>query len=252
MKEMKNNKTRILIITMTILVFVGTGIAWIYYEGINRSVDPRIKEARKLYEKYNEYAQLSHYDSILWLMDTIESIYTSVDHYKEGYETAVLHNNRAAVYLSIYLQPENKALFGDTIEYISKAENAVRKSLQIYYEELNKFEGLNEMEIRKEIKDNFLRGLNEYSPEKREKFLNKRIKEIMEAQKENQSRLSVSYTNLGIIKRHQQKYDSAAIYYQQALNLWDRNLTAENNLNLLLNLPLKKRNLIQRLFPPVK
>jgi hypothetical protein len=47
-------------------------------------------------------------------------------------------------------------------------------------------------------------------------------------------------------------YDSAAFYYNNAIELWDRNLTAENNLNILLNRPQKKRNLIQTLFPPEK
>jgi len=252
MSEMKNNKTRTLIIMMTVLVFIGTGIARSYYKGINRSVDPRIKDARKLYEKYNEYTQLSLYDSILWLMDTIEFVYSSHDHYRNNYETAVLYNNRAAVYLSVFLQPGNEILIGDTNVFISKAENAVSKSLQIYHDWFKKFEGLTDEAIRDKIEEGFLRGLDNYSPDEKELFLDKRIQEIMEAQIENQRRLSVSYTNLGIIKRHQQKYDSAAIYYTKALNLWERNLTAENNLNILLNRPLKERNLIQRLFPPEK
>ena len=32
--------------------------------------------------------------------------------------------------------------------------------------------------------------------------------------------------------------------------LWDRNLTAKNNLNVLLGQPMEKRNVIQRMFPP--
>lgn len=251
MIKMKN-KTRALIITMTVLVFIGIMIAWSYYEGINKSVDPRIKDARKLYEKYNKFTQLSQYDSILWLMDTIEIVYSSIDHYRDSYETAVLYNNRAAIYLSLYLQPENEIFIGDTNVFISKAENAVRKSLQIYQEWFRKFDGLNEMAIRENIEENFLNGMDLYSPDDKEQFLDKRIQEIIEAQTENRRRLSVSYTNLGIIKRHQQKYDSAAMYYKKAINLWERNLTAENNLNILLNRPLKKRNFFQKLFPPEK
>jgi hypothetical protein len=45
-------------------------------------------------------------------------------------------------------------------------------------------------------------------------------------------------------------YEKAINNYQKAIDLWDQNLTAENNLNILLGKPLKKRNLIQKLFPP--
>lgn len=252
MSNTQKNKTRTIIILMTVLVFMGIGIAWIYYKGINESVDPRIKDARELYERYNEYAALEHYDSVFWLMDTIESIYNSVDHYRKSYETAVLYNNRAAVHLSVYLQPENEILIGDTAVLISKAENAVNHSIRKIQDWYSRFEGLDEDAIRKSIETDFLAGLDEFSPGEKQKFLEKRIAEIIEAQTENQRRLSVSYTNMGIIKRHQQKYDSAALYYSKAIELWDRNLTAENNLNVLLNRPLKKRNLIQKLFPPEK
>ncbi|MCK4748009.1 MAG: tetratricopeptide repeat protein, partial [Bacteroidales bacterium] len=66
----------------------------------------------------------------------------------------------------------------------------------------------------------------------------------------NNRRLSVCHTNLGVIYRHQGAYVEAAEEYQKALALWDRNLEAENNLNKLLNKPLKKRNMMQKLFPP--
>ncbi|MFW5644913.1 MAG: tetratricopeptide repeat protein [Bacteroidota bacterium] len=248
----QNKKTRTLIVMMTVLVFAGVGIAMVHYKGVNRFVDPRIKEARLLYEKYNEFASSNQHDSIFWLMDTIESIYHSFDHYKESYETAVLYNNRAAVHLSVYLQPENEILIRDTAKLMSKAENAVKYSIRIIRDWINRFEGLDEDEIRKAIEKDFLIGMDHYSSEEKEKFLEKRVEEIIEAQIENKRRLSVSYTNLGIIKRHQERYDSAAIYYKKAIDLWDRNLSAENNLNILLNRPLKKPNLIQKLFPPEK
>ena len=69
---------------------------------------------------------------------------------------------------------------------------------------------------------------------------------------ENNRRLSVCYTNLGLISRFQGNYEDAVKQYEKALALWDRNLDAENNLNKLLNRPIKKRNIIQTLFPPEK
>ena len=107
-----------------------------------------------------------------------------------------------------------------------------------------------ETELFELIKKSFLIGLDNYSQGQKQKFLKNRVAELKNAQEETKRRLSVSYTNLGLVKRHQLKYDSAAFYYKKAIDLWDRNLTAENNLNILLNNPIKKRNIIQKLFPP--
>lgn len=248
----KKNPARILISLMVFLVVIGFTIAWFYYEGINESVDPRIKDARKLYEKYNSFAQQNQYDSVFWLMDTIENIYREIDHYKTSFETAVLYNNRAAAALSLFLQPGNDIIIGDSAEFLFNAEKNVKKSIRIYQDWKQVYDSKNENEIRTVIAQDFLTGLDAYPEKEKDSFLENRIEELIAAQTENNRRLSVSYTNLGAVKRHQLKYDSAAFYYKQAIDLWDRNLTAENNLNILLNRPLKKRNIIQKLFPPEK
>ena len=69
---------------------------------------------------------------------------------------------------------------------------------------------------------------------------------------ETDRRVSVCYTNLGIILRSRDDNEGAAEMYIKALELWEMNLEAENNLNRLLGRPLKKRNIIQKLFPPEK
>jgi hypothetical protein len=247
-----NKNIRALIIAMIALVAVALSIAYFYYKDLNQSVDPRIRSARNLYEKYNEFAQASQYDSIFELMDTIEFIYNSYDHYRNSYEVGVLYNNRAASYLSIYLQPEQSCSSADSATLLHQAENSVRKSIQIYSWWLEEFGTANENEITTLIKDDFATGLAQYNPTEVDNFMDRRRKELLEAQTENLRRLSVSYTNLGTIQRHQDKLDSAAIFYKKAMDLWDKNLTAENNLNILLNRPMKKRNIIQKLFPPEK
>ena len=83
-------------------------------------------------------------------------------------------------------------------------------------------------------------------------FIEQRIREIEASLRENDRRLSVCRTNLGIIYRMQGSYEEAVRQYELAISLWDRNLEAENNLNRLLNRPLKKRNIIQKMFPPEK
>ena len=244
-----NKKTRALIIIMCALVLSGIAVSYFYYGNINRSSDPRIVEARTLYEKYNVYAQHNDFDSIFWLMDSIEWIYTSFDHYKNSYEVGVLYNNRAASFLTM-------ALYTGGIEIkeqdslIMLAEIAANKSIEIYQNWLDRFQDKSPEEIERIISTNFYAGLENYEAKQKNTYLKNRIVEIQDSQTETKRRLSVSYTNLGIIERHKLQYEAAANCYKKAMDLWDRNLTAENNLNILLGRPIKKRSFIQKLFPP--
>jgi tetratricopeptide (TPR) repeat protein len=245
----KSKPTRTLIVIMGVLVLIAIVISRKYYRDQEASVDPRIKPARELYEKYNSYAASNQFDSVFQLMDTIESIYSLTDHYASSFELGVIYNNRAAALLTL-------GIFGEYYDdwerdsLVTMAETAVRKSMSIYEAWNENLRDLDETEIRKVISDDFTGGLKSYSSEEQEKFLETRIAEITEAQAELDRRLSVSYTNLGIVYRHKEIYDSAALCYEKALELWDRNLTAENNLNSLLGRPQKKRNFIERMFPP--
>ncbi len=112
------------------------------------------------------------------------------------------------------------------------------------------YEGLDEAEIEEVIKSGFVLGLPEEEPKQVAKFIENRVQEILAALLENDRRLSVCRTNLGVIYRQQGAYMEAVQQYELAIALWDRNLDAENNLNSLLNKPLKKRTLIQKIFPP--
>ncbi|MBN2347784.1 MAG: hypothetical protein JXJ22_03040 [Bacteroidales bacterium] len=249
MNFFRNKTTRVLILAMCALAFIGITISRFYYKNLNNSIDPRIVGARTLYEKYNGYAQNNEFDSIFYLMDTIESIYANSKHYKDSYETGVLYNNRAASFL---IMAFNVDTFDRTVQdsLIFLAEKSAEQSVEIYTRWLNVFRNKNEEEIKDIISPDFYSGLENFSPDQKKRYLKNRIKELMDSRIETERRLSVSYTNLGIICRHKLEYESAANYYTRAIELWDRNLTAENNLNILLNRPLKKRNFIQKLFPP--
>ena len=89
----KNKSTRALILIMCALVFFGVLISHFYYKNSNESVDPRVVDARKLYEKYNSYTQANDFNAIFTLMDSIEMIYSGIEHYNNSYETGVLYNN---------------------------------------------------------------------------------------------------------------------------------------------------------------
>jgi len=117
MHFLKNKSTRVLLQIISALVLLSLLISYFYYKNVNQSIDPRIVDARKLYERYNEFAQQNKYDSVFWLMDNIEGIYNKVDHYQNSYEIAVLYNNRAASYLTqaLHLEyNENRVLKQDS------------------------------------------------------------------------------------------------------------------------------------------
>ncbi len=243
---------------MLIVAVAGILFARSYYGNRNRSVDPRIVPARELYEGYNEYARTGDYSQVFALLDTIGQLYLSIPHYRSSFELGVLENNRAAALLSIALYrdsiPESRnplnGLTSDTL--VQMASFHIHKAIGLYNQWNAAFSGLNRDEIRVLIYPEFVRGLEQSDPALREKYLETRTKEIEEALAENPRRLSVCYTNLGLVYRYQGDYMEAAEQYKKAIELWDRNLDAENNLNKLLNKPVRKRNFIQRMFPPPK
>ena len=249
----QNNK-RAFILAMIALSFIVIVFSYFYYSGINNSKDPRVKQARELYKKYNEFTVQANYDSIFSLLDSIENIYKKYTHYEESFEIGVLYNNRAAAYLTMALHKTNHNSFIDYSKdsLLSLAQANVLKSIAIYEKWLDKFADLDAKQISQKIDFNYFLGLDNFTEQEKENFLKSRIKEIETSQLETIRRLSVSYTNLGIIYRHHDNYEEAIKNYTKAIEIWDQNLTAENNLNILLGKPLKKRNLIQKLFPPDK
>lgn len=243
---------------MAIIVVAGVFVARSYYGNLNRSVDPRIQQARELYEQYDKYARSGDYYRIFALLDSISAIYKGILHYEESFELGVLHNNRAAALLTIALYrdsiPESaNPYFELPIDSIvTMAENSIRMAIALYEGWNRRFDGKEDEEIRKMIEPEFMNGLEQTYPDLADKYFNNRVKEIGSAQMENQRRLSVCHTNLGLVYRYRKEYPEAVVQYEKAIALWGRNLDAENNLNKLLGRPIKKRNFIQKMFPPDK
>jgi hypothetical protein len=256
-----SKQSRILILVMGILALTAFFILRSYYSNLNKNIDPRIVEARTLYEKYNSYAQNNQLDSVLLLMDLIEDSYSQTEHYQNSYEIGVLYNNRAAAWLTLgFYSDLRDSTEKDSLVQLSKI--AIEKSLDIYNNWEAKFKGLDESQIKTKIASSFLKNpqgghpndsgnsLDSFSPEEQEAFLNNRVSEIINSQQEILRRQSVAYTNLGMTYRYHVHYDSAVYCYEKALELWERNLTAKNNMNVLLGRPMEKQNIIQKLFPP--
>jgi len=252
MSILSNKNKRALILAMTALSFIVIVFSYFYYKGINSSKDPRVKFARELYEKYNGYTAQNDFDNVFALLDSVEYIYKGINHYAESFEVGVLYNNRAAAYLTmaIYENTPERFMLLSKDSLLNLAQTSALKSILIYENWLSIYKNKTPDDINTIIINDYLKGLEQYTDKEKNKFLNNRIEEIETAQYETERRLSVAFTNLGIIYRHHEQYENAIINYQKAIELWDQNLSAENNLNILLGKPLKKRNIIQKLFPP--
>ncbi len=231
--------------TLFVLAFV---IAHFYYKYENESVDPRIVEANLLYDKYNEMAQEADYNSVFSLLDSIQSIYSKIPHYKNSYEVGVLYNNRAAAYITMAINPElSDALAADSL--LELAMYNADKSIKIYKQWLAKWKNKTEEQIKNELVRYFPQEDKAFKGRNVSRFINRRSRDIVESQYETERRLSVSHTNRGIIFRHQSDYEAAVQEYLKALELWPDNLAAENNLNIIFDKPLKRRSILRRLFP---
>lgn len=248
MQIFKDKRTRVLIFAMSTLFILAILIANFYFKYQNKSVDPRIVEANILYDKYNNFAQSAEFDSVFVLMDSIESIYQSLEHYSESYEVGVLYNNRAAAYITMAIGSDSTEI-EEKDSVLRLGEVKALKSIDIYETWLDKWSNKNIDEIKDKISPYFSKDDTAFQNKNTSRFINKRAGQISEAQVETRRRLSVSYTNLGIIYRHSENYDEAVQMYLTALELWPDNLAAENNLNVLFDKPLKKRSIIRKLFP---
>ncbi len=236
----------LIIVMSTIVVLTFLGVSY-YYKYENLSIDPRVVKANELYEDYNDLAKSSNYQGVFQLMDSIESIYSNYPHYKESYEVGVLYNNRAAAYLAMALQPQNTSKTKDSLLNLSK-ENVLR-SIEIYNSWLSFWGEKNPEEIKIKLSTYFSPNDSTFRGQNIKRYIKKRTKEIVDAQFETNRRLSVSHTNIGMVYRHNERYDDAVNEYLKALEYWSDNLTAENNLNILLNQPLKKPNILRSFFP---
>lgn len=253
-----NKTSRTLVLILVSVVITSFLVAKSYYDNVNNSIDPRIIKARELYSGYNELAREGDYYKLFALLDSIENIYRKVDHYSSSFEMGVMHNNRAAILLTVSMHTADipvdhnpwSGMASDSL--LSMAEENILTAIPIYKNWMKSYRGKTTDQLIEILRPWFGSGLENTDPKLKQKYIERRAKEIENAILENDRRLSVCYSNLGLVHRHRGEYKQAAKLYARALELWDRNLDAENNLNALMGRPVKKRNIIQRMFPPDK
>ncbi|MCD4814409.1 hypothetical protein K8S19_12050 [bacterium] len=227
-----------MIVLVTISVIVGTG-AYFYYRSVNQAEDSRVAEARHLFAKYSRLIEEKKYPLAFIVLDELEGLYKNTFGYADSYEPGIVYNNRTATYLLMALYDKNVGA-AERSPLLIKAEQTALTSNALYERWLNTYGELNAEEIKTKIEPYF---------QTNKRVLHKRISEIELAQLEVKRRLSVSYTNLGIVHRHQGQLEKAVASQKRALELWPDNHTAKNNLNVLFGKKPKKRSVIDQLFP---
>jgi tetratricopeptide (TPR) repeat protein len=250
-----NSGTKKTIIAMLVIVGIALIYGWNYYHNLNSAYDLRVIKANKSFKTFSEKFSEHKYDEALDILDSIEKTYLNVPGYEDSYEMGVVYNNRAAVFL---VQLEDSLLSTDNLKidqrpvFLKLANKYLVISKEIYLNWLSRMEGLNKEQIKETIIPYFQPDDPSFKKRNYEKILNSRITKIEQSQVETLRRLSVVYTNLGIIERYQGNEEIAGEHYKKAIKLWPYNNVAENNLNVLLGKPIKKNSIIKQLFPPEK
>ncbi|MCP3901173.1 MAG: hypothetical protein GY707_15820 [Desulfobacteraceae bacterium] len=253
--NMRKTTLKVLIVTLclTILIFI---VSFFYYGNINSTEDPRKLQAKTLMLEYDKKLEENQTGLALSLLNTIKEIYDSIPGYKDSYEVGVVFNNIASVYLvkieTEILTKKEKTDRKEMNDNLITAKEFIYKSINLYEQWIKDTGKLSSEEIKGRILPSFPANDPAFADVELEKIINKRVKEILLAQIETPRRLSVAYANLGVINRYQGNLDKSKQNYEMAINIWDKNYTAIDNLNILMNKPPQKRSVINKLFPPDK
>jgi hypothetical protein len=222
-----------------------------YYRSINNSEDPRIRKAREFLAKYDKLSGGVDSFNSFYLLDSAYSIFRSLTDYRKSFETGLIHNNKCsallimAIYDSSITENEKKELLSLSMKYCDS-------SITNYTAWISEWDGLAPSAVEGKISQFMMKDDPLFKSSDFRKVLQRRIRNICSAQIETPRRLSVSLTNKGTIYRHMMNADSALICYQDALALWEENITAKSNLSVLLGGEPVRATLIQSLFPPDK
>ena len=241
----KKLKTLLLIVALISGAIIASG--YFYYRELNRAEDPRIIDARKEMSKYNELMSENEIGLALLVLDQVEEIYASTPGYANSYELGVAQNNRGSIYL---IKAETDLINEENTDTgnLLLAERYITSAIDIYASWLERIESME----REEVYDTVLPFFHEDDPafanRDVNKIINKRVDDIMASKVETKRRLSVSHTNLGIIRRYEGNLEEAMEQYEKAVELWSDNHVAKDNINQLLGLPLEKRNMIKQMF----
>ena len=158
---------------MIVLVLIGITVAWFYYRDVNRSEDPRVVEAKIKFQTYQQFADQERYEEALLILDSIESIYNSVEHYRRSFELGVLYNNRSAIYLTWALHFSTDSVM--KAKNFNFAADFAEQAIRVYQDWLDEYGQLSEEQILFGLGGDFESGMN-VSEKRLAKIKRKRVK----------------------------------------------------------------------------
>lgn len=242
-----SRKTKILLLTVIMASGIIIASGFFYYRALNLAEDPRVIDARKKMAEYNELMKQNETGLAMLVLDQVEDIYIKTPGYAESYELGVIQNNRG----SIFLIKAEKDIINKTEEdtdNLKQAKQYITDSIEIYSRWIETINLLERDDIRKMVLPYFRKDDPAFANLNLEKIIEKRVDDITTSKVETKRRLSVSYTNLGIIYRYESNLEEAGKQYEQALELWPDNHVAQDNLNRLMGLPPEERNIVKQMF----
>ncbi len=243
-------QTKKVLISILILVCLSFFVAYLYYNSKNKSEDPRVVHTKMQFKEYDKLMKKGNFSAALPILDSIETTLQSTPGYSESYEMGIVYNDKASACLSIAIYSIKDSL--EKTNMLKIAQQHIDSSIVIYTKWLNINKNLSKEKLLINITPFFPKEDIAFKGKNYQNILQKRVDDLLLAQKECSRRLSVSYTNLGIIQRHLYKQDKALASYIKAIKLWKDNYTARNNFNVLMGNEPEDRSIIDELFPPEK
>lgn len=238
-----------LALIIAVMVLLGFGAAVIYYRSLNQAEDPRVMTAKRLLAQYDRDLKAGKFLEVHTLLDSVEAIYAHTSGYEGSFEFGVVENNRASAFIMRALY-DTLLHEGEKEQLLNFAKNHLTNGIGIYEHWLDSVKALDERDICDLLRPVYYDTACLLSGANPQDVLEKRVDDILFAKVETRRRLSVAYTNMGIVHRHLMMTDSSLVCYVKALELWEDNHQARSNLDVLLGKEPSKRNFIQKLFPP--
>ncbi len=243
--------TKVILVITFVVSLVTFTFAYFYYRGINRLEDPRVRKARELLAKYDQLSTTESSIELFSLLDSASAIYSSFPDYQHSFELGLILNNKSSALILSALYDSSMAVH-EKNTVLLLAQHFCDSSITNYKDWMVEWGGLSADEIALKIKPDMLENDPAYNGFNYKKIVEKRIRNIVDAQVETPRRLSVSLTNKGTIYRHTARQDSALLFYNEALEIWKDNRIAKSNLNVLIGGEPIKPSVIESLFPPEK
>lgn len=229
---MKRETKKGLVITIILILvfFIILIFALKFSQPADKAEDPRIGQIEKLYSKSGELSSAKDYYSSNALLDSIEKIYLRYPDYRNSYEMGTIRINRAVNWLSLAFSEKDEI---EMFRMLDSSKQNAKKSIKIFENWLEEYAELSRNEIIVKIKDYYSPSDSIFDGCNLVELINKRTEQIILAQTESKTKVSLAYTNLATIYYKEGDKSNAIESNKKALQWWPKNTAASENLKML-------------------